>query len=53
MKAITAGLALGQDLRAACRDAADYVHGALTHAYRPGKGDVYVLGHFFRETSRT
>lgn len=51
--AIAAGLCLGQDLRAACRSATDYVHGALTHAYRPGKGDLYVLGHFFGDRTRS
>jgi hydroxymethylpyrimidine/phosphomethylpyrimidine kinase len=47
--AIAAGLCRGHDLREACRSAADYVHGALIHAYRPGKGEVYVLDHFFRQ----
>jgi len=46
--AIAANLARGHKLEAACRAATDYVHGALAHAYRPGKGDVAVLAHFWR-----
>ena len=47
--AIAAKLAQGWELEAACRDAADYVHGALRHASHPGKGDIAVLGHGWRE----
>ena len=46
--AIAAQLALGQPLADACARAADYVHGALLHAYRPGLGNVAVLDHFWR-----
>ncbi len=46
--AITAQLALGAPLADACARAADYVHGALLHAYRPGLGNVAVLDHFWR-----
>jgi hydroxymethylpyrimidine/phosphomethylpyrimidine kinase len=46
--AIAAGLALGQPLRAAVANATDYVHGALRHAYKPGKGAVSVLDHFWK-----
>ena len=46
--AIAANLALGLDLRAACAAATDYVHGALVHACRPGRGEVAVLQHFWR-----
>ena len=46
--AIAANLCLGLDLRAACADATDYVHGALRHAYRPGHTPVAVLQHFWR-----
>ena len=49
--AIAANLGLGLPLDRACADAADYVHGALVHGIRPGKGDVVVLAHFWR-TSR-
>lgn len=45
--AIAAQLALGNTVHDACRMATDYVHGALEHAYRPGKGDVVVLGHLW------
>jgi hydroxymethylpyrimidine/phosphomethylpyrimidine kinase len=45
--AIAARLALGDTLADACRTATDYVHGALVHAYRPGKGSVAVLNHFW------
>jgi hydroxymethylpyrimidine/phosphomethylpyrimidine kinase len=44
--AIAARLALGDDRIAACRAACDYVHAALRHAYRPGRGELSVLGHF-------
>ncbi len=46
--AIAANLALGHELPEACAEAADYVHGALVHAYRPGRGKVAVLQHFWR-----
>jgi hydroxymethylpyrimidine/phosphomethylpyrimidine kinase len=45
--AIAARLARGESARAACRGACDYVHGALRHAYRPGRGAVAVLDHFW------
>ncbi|MCK7593440.1 bifunctional hydroxymethylpyrimidine kinase/phosphomethylpyrimidine kinase [Pseudomarimonas salicorniae] len=45
--AIASRLALGDPLPDACRAAADYVHGALVSAYRPGKGSVAVLDHFW------
>ena len=37
---------LGDDLRAACDKASDYVHRALLSGYRPGLGHVVVLDHF-------
>lgn len=46
--AIAANLALGLALPEACGEATDYVHGALRHAYRPGRGSVSVLHHFWR-----
>ena len=46
--AIAAGLCRGLDTRAACAAATDYVHGALRGAYRPGRGDVAVLDHFWQ-----
>ncbi len=46
--AITAQLCLGLTLHNACNEAAEYVHGALLHAYRPGLGTVAVLDHFWR-----
>ncbi len=46
--AIACGLALGKDLEDSCRDACDYVHGALRHAYRPGRGDLAILAHDWR-----
>lgn len=46
--ALAARLALGDSLAAASAAATDYVHGALCHAYRPGKGSVAVLDHFWR-----
>jgi hydroxymethylpyrimidine/phosphomethylpyrimidine kinase len=46
--AIAANLARGLDLNDACAAATDYVHGALAHAYRPGRGAVAVLDHFWR-----
>lgn len=46
--AVAAQLALGRPLPEACAAATDYVHGALLHAYRPGRGTVSVLDHFWR-----
>ena len=46
--AIAANLALGLSLHDACVQATDYVHGALVHAYRPGRGAAAVLDHFWR-----
>jgi hydroxymethylpyrimidine/phosphomethylpyrimidine kinase len=46
--AIAANLCLGATLADACGAAADYVHGALRHGFRPGRGDVVVLAHFWR-----
>lgn len=46
--AIAAKLAQGWDLEAACRDAGEYVYGALRHASHPGKGGIAVLGHGWR-----
>lgn len=46
--AVAANLARGMSAPAACRAACDYVHGALRHAYRPGRGSVAVLDHFWR-----
>lgn len=46
--AIAAGLCLGSKLPDACAEATDYVHGALLAAYRPGKGQLAVLDHFWR-----
>jgi hydroxymethylpyrimidine/phosphomethylpyrimidine kinase len=45
--AIAANLCLGKALPDACGAATDYVHGALKHASRPGKGQVAVLDHFW------
>ena len=45
--AIAANLCLGKTLDAACEAATDYVHGALKHAFRPGRGDIAVLNHFW------
>lgn len=50
--AIAANACLGMALPQACADAADYVHGALLGAYRPGKGTVSVLDHFWRQPKR-
>lgn len=44
--AIAARLARGFGLADACRAATDYVHDALVHGYRPGRGEVVVLDHF-------
>jgi len=46
--AVAAELLLGHALPEACARATDYVHGALVHAYRPGRGKVAVLDHFWR-----
>ena len=46
--AIAANLCLGDSLPEACAAATDYVHGALVNAYRPGKGKVAVLDHFWQ-----
>ena len=46
--AIAAHLLRDQALPEACAHATDYVHGALLHAYRPGRGGVAVLNHFWR-----
>jgi len=46
--AIAANLARKLPLAQACDAAADYVHGALASAYRPGRGKVAVLDHFWR-----
>jgi hydroxymethylpyrimidine/phosphomethylpyrimidine kinase len=46
--AIAANICLGKDLPQACSTATDYVHGALLHAYKPGKGKVAVLNHFWQ-----
>jgi len=45
--AIACNLARGMPLAGACGAAADYVHGALLGAARPGKGRVAVLDHFW------
>jgi hydroxymethylpyrimidine/phosphomethylpyrimidine kinase len=50
--AIAANLCRGMDLTEACAAAADYVHGALLTAYRPGKGKVAVLDHFWQQRDR-
>jgi hydroxymethylpyrimidine/phosphomethylpyrimidine kinase len=47
--AIAANLCHGAALVDACRAATDYVHGALVHAYRPGRGHAAVLDHFWKE----
>ena len=46
--AITANLCAGATLLKACEAATDYVHGALTHAYRPARGEIAVLDHLWR-----
>lgn len=45
--AIAANLCLGLPLQDACAAATDYVHGALAQGYRPGRGTVVVLDHFW------
>jgi hydroxymethylpyrimidine/phosphomethylpyrimidine kinase len=47
--AIASNLCLGKVLDAACEAATDYVHGALRHAVRPGRGSVAVLNHLWRQ----
>jgi hydroxymethylpyrimidine/phosphomethylpyrimidine kinase len=44
--AVAANLCLGHDLARSCRNAADYVHAALTRGYRPGRSEIVVLDHF-------
>lgn len=44
--AVAAGLARGSRLEKAVADAVDYVHRALLASYRPGAGEVSVLGHW-------
>ena len=46
--AIAANACLGMKLPEACAAATDYVHGALLGSYRPGKGGLSVLDHFWR-----
>ncbi len=46
--ALAARLARGDGLRRAARTAVEYVHGALRHGYRPGRGRLVVLDHFWR-----
>ncbi|HOZ04421.1 MAG TPA: bifunctional hydroxymethylpyrimidine kinase/phosphomethylpyrimidine kinase [Arenimonas sp.] len=46
--AIAANLCLEKNLPQACADATDFVHGALVHAYKPGKGKVVVLNHLWQ-----
>jgi hydroxymethylpyrimidine/phosphomethylpyrimidine kinase len=46
--AVAANLALGETPPQACRLGADYVAGALASGYRPGRGEVAVLDHFWR-----
>jgi hydroxymethylpyrimidine/phosphomethylpyrimidine kinase len=50
--AIAAGLALGQELEAAVDDARAYVHGAIAHAPRLGRGHG-PLDHGWRSRGRT
>jgi hydroxymethylpyrimidine/phosphomethylpyrimidine kinase len=50
--AIAAQLALGRRLPEACAAAADYVHGALAHSYRPGRTKLAVLDHFWQSRPR-
>jgi hydroxymethylpyrimidine/phosphomethylpyrimidine kinase len=46
--AVTASLCAGATLLKACEAATDYVHGTLAHAYRPARGEIAVLDHFWR-----
>ena len=50
--AVAAGVCLGRPLAEACASATDYVHGALRHGYRPGRGTVHVLDHFWARPTR-
>ncbi|MET0815695.1 MAG: bifunctional hydroxymethylpyrimidine kinase/phosphomethylpyrimidine kinase [Pseudoxanthomonas sp.] len=50
--AIAANLCLGMRMPEACAAASDYVHAALLNGYRPGRGDIVVLGHFGAAPSR-
>jgi hydroxymethylpyrimidine/phosphomethylpyrimidine kinase len=50
--AIAANLCQDAALIDACRAAADYVHGALRHAIRPGRGHVAVLDHFWKRSEK-
>ena len=43
--AVAANLCHGQPLAVACSEASDYVFRAMREGYRPGRGDVVVLGH--------
>ncbi len=45
--AIAANLGLDRSLSDACAHAADYVHGALQHAFFPGKAQLALLDHFW------
>ena len=45
--AIAANLCLDHSLTDACAHAADYVHGALEHAFFPGKARLALLDHFW------
>ncbi|MFN7553044.1 MAG: bifunctional hydroxymethylpyrimidine kinase/phosphomethylpyrimidine kinase [Pseudomonadota bacterium] len=47
--AVAARLAQGAPLPRAVAEAADYVHGALREATRPGRGKVSVLAHGWRQ----
>ena len=47
--ALACGLARGERGAAAARAAIAYVHGALRHASRPGRGAVDVLDHYWRD----
>ncbi len=44
--ACAAYLARGYGLRESVHKATDFVHVALRHAFRPGRGDVAILNHF-------
>jgi len=46
--AIAASICRGHSPEEACRLSTDYVHGALVHAYRPGRSEVCVLHHLWR-----
>jgi hydroxymethylpyrimidine/phosphomethylpyrimidine kinase len=45
--ALAAQLARGVAIETAAHRATDYVHGALANGYRPGRGKVEVLNHFW------